>query len=238
MQAKLEEEKEAVEFVKEHGTNSDEENAGEKSRSKEQKLYLKLEHKAKERYWFNLKSLMIHGNGLLSLLLVRSMLMPRHVRFTMLFTNILLQFFWCAVIIKNSQQALLLPDKVIFSFIIYHIELHYTFRHCSEQSLSINYGTFWNKYSDVCLRWSLQDIWCKNQQLLYHGLPWTDAVIYRKIINIIVWSLRRKWRWDSLSHTRSPSQYMRPYYGTSSSSLRRTGGVYLGYGGMRVSSLW
>lgn len=35
MQAKLEEEREAVDFVKEHGTNSDEEDQNEKSRSKE-----------------------------------------------------------------------------------------------------------------------------------------------------------------------------------------------------------
>jgi len=111
MIAKWEEEKEVMEFVKQHGTSSSEEDKAEKNRNKEQKLYLKLERKAKERYWYNLKSLIIHGNGFLSLLFINSMLMPRHVRFTMFFTNILLNFFWCAVIIKNSQRELLLPDN-------------------------------------------------------------------------------------------------------------------------------
>lgn len=112
MLAKWEDEKEVMDFVKQHGTSSSEEDKAEKNRNKEQKLYLKLERKAKERYWYNLKSLVIHGNGLLSLLMINSMLMPRHVRFTMFFTNILLNFFWCAIIIKNSQQQLLLPDLV------------------------------------------------------------------------------------------------------------------------------
>lgn len=112
MIAKYEEEKEVIEFVKQHGTSSSEEDKAEKNRNKEQKLYLKLERKAKERYWYNLKSLVIHGNGLLSLLFINSMLMPRHVRFTLFFTNLLLNFFWCAVIIKNSQSELLLPDSV------------------------------------------------------------------------------------------------------------------------------
>ncbi len=103
MIAKWEEEKEVMDFVKQHGTSSSEEDKAEKNRNKEQKLYLKLERKAKERYWYNLKSLVIHGNGLLSLIFINSMLMPRHVRFTMFFTNILLNFFWCAVIIKNSR---------------------------------------------------------------------------------------------------------------------------------------
>ena len=112
MQAKWEEEKEVIDFVKAHGTSSSEEDKAAKNRNKEQKLYLKLERKAKERYWYNLKSLIIHGNGLLSLLLVNSMLMPRHVRFTMFFSNILLNFFWCALIYKNSRSELLLPDTV------------------------------------------------------------------------------------------------------------------------------
>jgi hypothetical protein len=112
MQAKWEEEKEVMEFVKQHGTSSSEEDKAEKNRNKEQKMYLKLERKAKERYWYNLKSLVIHGNGLLSLLLINSMLMPRHVRFTMFFTNIMLNFFWCAIIFKNSRTELLLPDNV------------------------------------------------------------------------------------------------------------------------------
>jgi hypothetical protein len=112
MQKKWEEEKEVIEFVKQHGTSSSEEDKAEKNRNKEQKLYLKLERKAKERYWYNLKSLIIHGNGFLSLLMINSMLMPRHVRFTMFFTNILLNFFWCALIYKNSRSELLLPDTV------------------------------------------------------------------------------------------------------------------------------
>jgi len=81
-------------------------------------MYLKLERKAKERYWYNLNSLIIHGNGLLSLLLINSMLMPRHVRWTMLFTNVLLNFFWCALIYKNSRQELLLPETVRFLILI------------------------------------------------------------------------------------------------------------------------
>jgi hypothetical protein len=112
MQKKWEEEKEVIDFVKQHGTSSSEEDKAEKTRNKEQKLYLKLERKAKERYWYNLKSLIIHGNGLLSLLLINSFLMPRHVRFTMFFTNILLNFFWCALIYSNSRSELLLPDSV------------------------------------------------------------------------------------------------------------------------------
>jgi hypothetical protein len=103
MQAKWEEEKEVMDFVKAHGTSSSEEDKDAKNRNKEQKLYLKLERKAKERYWYNLKSLIIHGNGLFSLLLINSMLMPRHVRFTMVFTNVMLNFFWCALIYKNSR---------------------------------------------------------------------------------------------------------------------------------------
>jgi len=56
--------------------------------------------------------MIIHGNGLLSLLLINSMLMPRHVRFTMLYTSVMLNFFWCALIYKNSMQELVLPDNV------------------------------------------------------------------------------------------------------------------------------
>lgn len=117
MIAKWEEEKEVMEFVKAHGTSSSEEDKGEKNRNKEQKMYLKLERKAKERYWYNLKSLVIHGNILFNLLSINSMLMPRHVRFTLLYTNLLLNFFWCAVIIKNSASELLLPDAVSSSSI-------------------------------------------------------------------------------------------------------------------------
>lgn len=83
--------------MKEHGENADDE-PDEKFHNKEQKLYLKIEKRAKERYWFNLKSLIIHGNGLLSLFFVDSMLMPRHVRFTLFFTNILLNYTWCGLI--------------------------------------------------------------------------------------------------------------------------------------------
>jgi hypothetical protein len=136
MQAKWEEEKEVIEFVKAHGTSSSEEDKAEKNRNKEQKLYLKLERKAKERYWYNLKSLIIHGNGFLSLLLINSMLMPRHVRFTMFFTNILLNFFWCALIYKNSRSELQLPDTVSV-YICFHslfkkIGLHKSISYCSK----------------------------------------------------------------------------------------------------------
>ena len=103
MLEKFEEEKEVMEFVKQHGTSSSEEDKAEKNRNKEQKLYLKLEKRAKERYWYNLKSLIVHGNGLFSLLFITSLLMPRHVRFTLFYTNVMLNFFWCAIIIKNSQ---------------------------------------------------------------------------------------------------------------------------------------
>jgi hypothetical protein len=106
-----------MEFVKQHGTSSSEEDKAEKNRNKDQKMYLKLESKAKERYWYNLKSLVIHGNGLLSLLLINSMLMPRHVRWTMLYTNVLLNFFWCALIYKNSREELLLPESVNFKLL-------------------------------------------------------------------------------------------------------------------------
>jgi hypothetical protein len=109
MQARYEEEKEILDFLKEHGENQDDE-PDDKYQNKEQKLYLKIEKRAKERYWFNLKSLIIHGNGVLCLFFVESMLMPRHVRFTLLYTNILLNYTWCALIMSQNQMALLLPD--------------------------------------------------------------------------------------------------------------------------------
>lgn len=44
------EEKEVKEFVRVHGTHSSEDDMSEKQRSKQQKLYLKIERRTKELY--------------------------------------------------------------------------------------------------------------------------------------------------------------------------------------------
>jgi hypothetical protein len=164
MQKKWEEEKEVIDFVKQHGTSSSEEDKAEKTRNKEQKLYLKLERKAKERYWYNLKSLIIHGNGLLSLLLINSFLMPRHVRFTMFFTNILLNFFWCALIYSNSRSELLLPESVsYYQSILYSLGFNESHSHCSKRPLHRSYCTIWHNDCHVCVCRSLQDFGCSSR---------------------------------------------------------------------------
>lgn len=112
MMKRYEEEKEIHDFIKVHGTSSSEEDMAEKMRSKEQKRYLKIERKAKEMYWYHWKNLIIHGNYISSILYIPSFLAPRHARWTLLFTSVLLNWFWCAVLYNNTKNPLELPDFV------------------------------------------------------------------------------------------------------------------------------
>jgi hypothetical protein len=116
MLKRYEEEKEVREFVRVHGTSSSEEDMDEKQRSREQKRYLKIEKRTKELYQYHWKTLLIHGNHVSSLLYVTSLLSPRHVRWTLLFTCILLNWFWCAVIYNNTKDPLSLPDFVSMNY--------------------------------------------------------------------------------------------------------------------------
>lgn len=119
MQARYGEEKEIQAFVQKYGTSSSEEDRLEKDRSKDQKRYLKLERRMKEIKWFNWKNLLINGNYVTSILFVSSFLYPRHVRWTLAFTCVLLNLFWCAVIYNNTKDPLALPNFVRLP--IYHV---------------------------------------------------------------------------------------------------------------------
>lgn len=76
-----------------------------------------MEKKAREMYWYHWKNLLIHGNHITSLLYITSLLSPRHARWTLLFTCIFLNWFWCAVIYNNTKDPLALPDFVSYFLI-------------------------------------------------------------------------------------------------------------------------
>ena len=178
MIARFEEEKEIMDFLKEHGEEDQDDQPDDKFHNKEQKLYLKIERRARERYWFNLKSLIIHGNGILSMIFIDSMLMPRHVRFTLFYTNVLLNFLWCALILSNNEQQLLLPDVVSLNtiFSLYIVGFLITWSICSVLTLDPYGCAYWDNDRDVHFRGSLQDLRCKSQPLLYTCVSGKDAV--------------------------------------------------------------
>ena len=59
------------------------------------------------RNWFNMIKVC---NPILNLIYVDSLLCPRHVRVTMLFSNIILLWFWSAVFYNNTKDPLDIPD--------------------------------------------------------------------------------------------------------------------------------
>ena len=64
----------------------------------------------RERKRYSLWQMIKHGNPLFNLLCVTSILFPRHARCTLLYMNIVLIWFWCAVIYNNSKDPLQIPE--------------------------------------------------------------------------------------------------------------------------------
>jgi hypothetical protein len=64
----------------------------------------------KEEELYTLCNMIKYGNPILNLFCVDSLLFPRHARWTLLFMNIILIWFFCAVIYSNTYSALTVPD--------------------------------------------------------------------------------------------------------------------------------
>jgi hypothetical protein len=77
---------------------------------KSMKDVFKARKKERELSLYRLKSMVIHGSHLFSLMFVTSILSPRHIRWTLLFTNIVIIWFICAVFFNNTKDPLVVPD--------------------------------------------------------------------------------------------------------------------------------
>lgn len=64
----------------------------------------------KEKEVYSLFNLIKYGNPIINFFFVDSLLFPRHARFTLLFMNIILIWFFCAVIYNNTKSPLDVPD--------------------------------------------------------------------------------------------------------------------------------
>ena len=64
----------------------------------------------KEKSMYSLLNMIKYGNPVINLMCVDSILFPRHARWTLLFTNIILIWFFCAVIYNNTKDPLEIPD--------------------------------------------------------------------------------------------------------------------------------
>jgi len=51
-----------------------------------------------------------YGNPILNIFFVDSILFPRHARWTLIFINIMLIWFFCAIIYNNTKNPLDVPD--------------------------------------------------------------------------------------------------------------------------------
>ena len=80
----------------------------EEVESEEQEV-LRLERETEgDRY--TLLNMIKYGNPILNFLFVDSILFPRHARWTLLFINIMLIWFFCAIIYNNTKSPLDVPD--------------------------------------------------------------------------------------------------------------------------------
>jgi len=66
----------------------------------------------REKYFFRLKSMIVHGSFLYSLFFVTSLLSPRHIRWSLFFCNVVMLWFICAVFYNNTKNPLAVPDFV------------------------------------------------------------------------------------------------------------------------------
>jgi hypothetical protein len=80
-----------------------------KDMSEEKIKEMELEDEMKR---FEFLTLIKNSNPLLNLLSITSILFPRHARCTLFYLNIVLIWFWCAMMYKNSKNPLILPDYV------------------------------------------------------------------------------------------------------------------------------
>jgi hypothetical protein len=88
--------------------------------STDEEMYLNMqdifnkERERRESHMFKLKNMVIHGSYLLSLFMITSLLSPRHIRWSLLFCNIVMLWFICAVFFNNTKDPLAVPDFVRF----------------------------------------------------------------------------------------------------------------------------
>lgn len=107
--AKEEEEKaKEMENEKREIEKAREERENKRYLAKEQEV-LRLERETEgDRY--TLWNMIKYGNPILNFLFVDSILFPRHARWTLLFINIMLIWFFCAIIYNNTKSPLDVPD--------------------------------------------------------------------------------------------------------------------------------
>ncbi|CDW83340.1 proprotein convertase subtilisin kexin type partial [Stylonychia lemnae] len=65
---------------------------------------------SKEEQMYTLKNIIKYGNPIANLFTVDSLLFPRHARWSLLMLNIILIWFFCAVIYNNTKSPLQIPD--------------------------------------------------------------------------------------------------------------------------------
>lgn len=66
--------------------------------------------KVRELSLFRFKNMVINGSFPLSLIMVTSILCPRHIRWTLLMMNVTVLWFICAVYFNNTKDPLVVPN--------------------------------------------------------------------------------------------------------------------------------